>query len=401
MAKVLLVADQFPFPLNCGTNLRTHNFVTALSEEHEVHIAYSSFQDQELVDQYASTYFAGTYFCKIDYDGRVAKAKTTKWTERLNSSWEERSHDRRFEQRLQQIATAGNFDFIVCRYFETARYLVSFEHGTETKIIVDLDDLEYLKRRRSIKFHHSKNSYRYWRLMFDNFLFTRYHNVLRRFDAVCVCSSADKEQALRKRLSEKVFVIPNAVGTTNQGLKPLTRSEYMARKTLLCCGDLKYAPNVDGLLWFLKGVLPRLLRSAPDIRIHMVGRNPDQRLVAAVDNKNVFLFPDVPDVIPYYESASAAIVPLFAGGGTRIKILEAFWNCRPVVSTTIGAEGLNAVHRSHLLIADTEEAFAEACLDLLANYELSGRLTAEGLALVQENYSVAAASEEIKSLTHI
>lgn len=401
MSKILLVVEKFPFPLNSGGNIRTHNFVASLSRDHDLSILYSSCENEASVAEYSARFSVNSFLCEVDHAKTIPLNVFSRLAAGFNASWEERSYDEDFEKRLLQISQAGAFDFIFCRYIDTAKYLIALRDKLTAKIIVDLDDLEFVKQRRTIRFNHSRYSFKYWRLMFNNFLFTRFHKALNAVDVVCVCSAGDKDLVLKKRLCKKVSVIPNAVGGVGESMAPATRAEHQERNTLLCCGDLNYAPNVDGLLWFIEKVLPGIVRSAAEVRLHMVGRNPDPRLIEAVDNRNVFLFPNVPSVMPYYKKASMTVVPLFSGGGTRIKILEAFAYSRPVVSTTIGAEGLNAVDRSHLLIADTEQSFAEACLELLENYELAQKLTKRGLSLVQREYSLAAVSEKIKRLVEI
>jgi len=102
----------------------------------------------------------------------------------------------------------------------------------------------------------------------------------------------------------------------------------------------------------------------------------------------VHLVGAVPDVRPYYEHCQAVIVPIRAAGGTRIKILEAFGYGRPVISTAIGVEGLDAVHGKHLLIADTPEDFAAACVRVMSDAALTESLIENAGALVQSSYTI-------------
>ena len=106
----------------------------------------------------------------------------------------------------------------------------------------------------------------------------------------------------------------------------------------------------------------------------------------------------VPEVRPLYEAADAAIVPLRAGGGTRIKILEAFSYRRPVVSTTIGAEGITATPGIEILLGDTAEDFAARCVDLMRAPDLADRLAANALCLVTNAYSAPALRRIVSSL---
>jgi glycosyltransferase involved in cell wall biosynthesis len=162
--------------------------------------------------------------------------------------------------------------------------------------------------------------------------------------------------------------------------------------SLLFVGNLNYLPNVDALVHLQEAVLPALVELLPDVRITIVGRAPvtnDAR--AAIDRlRRVpqfdFVF-DAPDCAPYYRGCSIAIAPIRLGGGTRVKILEAFAQRVPVVSTTKGCEGLAVSHGEHLLIADEPEAFARCCVEAMRDPTLRARITAGGLAYVEAHHA--------------
>jgi glycosyltransferase involved in cell wall biosynthesis len=132
-------------------------------------------------------------------------------------------------------------------------------------------------------------------------------------------------------------------------------------------------------------ILPRLRRLIGDVELWIVGRSPAPE-VLRLDGGSIRVTGTVPDVVPYYERSAVAVVPLRAGSGTRLKILEAMALGRPVVSTSVGCEGLDVEHERHLLVADDAEAFARQTARLLADGALYRRLADEGRRLVEARY---------------
>jgi glycosyltransferase involved in cell wall biosynthesis len=159
----------------------------------------------------------------------------------------------------------------------------------------------------------------------------------------------------------------------------------------LFIGTLGYYPNEDAALLLCREIAPAIRSLSPvEVRFEIAGGGTSSRLREAAAAEGVHLLGAVPDVRAAYDSAGALVVPLRAGGGTRIKILEAFSFGRPVVSTSIGAEGLAVAHERELLIADTPDAIASACVRLAGDSELRVQLAARGRALVNNAYSPAA-----------
>ena len=206
---------------------------------------------------------------------------------------------------------------------------------------------------------------------------------LRCFDRVYVCSDGDREQ-LRDRAVAQVCVLPNALPVPD--LLPPRRAD--GPFTFLFVGTLGYYPNQEGIVYFCAEVLPRLRHAAPQpFRLLIVGSGapPAIRHLAALPE--VRLVGAVPHVAPWYREADAVVVPIRAGGGTRIKVLEAFSFRRPVVSTSIGLEGIAARDGEHVLVGDTPAALAEQCARLMADPRLGEGLAARAFALFLHAYT--------------
>jgi glycosyltransferase involved in cell wall biosynthesis len=215
--------------------------------------------------------------------------------------------------------------------------------------------------------------------------------VLQRFDRVYVCSQGDRAR-LAADLRAQVCVLPNAVRTPAPVPVPDTRALF----TFLFVGTLGYFPNVDAIHYFCTSMVPLLRRSAPrDFQVTIVGTGETAVLGGLARVPEVRIVGEVPDVMPWYRDAHAVVAPLRAGGGTRIKILEAFSYGRPVVSTSIGIEGIDARQGEHVLVADTPEAFTQHCVQLMADPALADRLAANALDLFRRAYTPEAVTRSL------
>lgn len=164
-------------------------------------------------------------------------------------------------------------------------------------------------------------------------------------------------------------------------------------------GNLNYYPNQDAISFFMEQVLPKFQQqTAHSIRLDVAGSGAWEGIHKYQANQNFRHVGFVPDVIAAYQDADAVVVPLRAGGGTRIKVLEAFSYRRPVVSTTIGIEGLEVEDGTHVLVADTPDDFAKQCLQLLEKPQLVSTLTDNAHACLLERYTPKILDERLNHL---
>ena len=274
-----------------------------------------------------------------------------------------------------------------------ARPYLAASCGRVPKIHLDLDDVESITHRRLGELYRLNGNAALARLAEREA--QRYEaledEVLRECDRVYVCSAEDRER-LRHRSSRDVCILPNAVRVpASVGLKP--RGDPF---TFLFVGTLGYYPNEDGLRYFCSCVLPLIRQMAPRaFNVTIVGTGATDGIQRLTHEPEVRLVGAVPDVAPYYRDADAVVVPVRAGGGTRIKVLEAFSYRRPVVSTSIGIEGIDAHDAEHVLVTDTADAFAEQCVRLMRDAALAERLTENALSLVKRAYSLEAVARTV------
>lgn len=217
-------------------------------------------------------------------------------------------------------------------------------------------------------------------------LATLEQTLLPRFDRVYVGSADDARWlASATPSSLDVRVLPNVIDLPATS-RPASRRPGPTR--FLFIGALGYYPNIDALRLLLEGVLPRVraMRSAP-FELHVIGRGAPPWLAARLRaTRGVVYHGPVPDLTPHYADADAVVAPLRAGGGTRIKLLEAFaWEV-PVISTPLGAFGLDVAHERHLVLADDEDALAHACARFIDDPTSASELVSRARAYAAEHH---------------
>ncbi len=205
-----------------------------------------------------------------------------------------------------------------------------------------------------------------------------------RFNHLLLASEEDCK-TLRSRHQAHSFVhVPNAVRAAESPAAGVNRDP----RSILFVGSLDYLPNEDAVAFFARSILPLIREQDDRMTFRIVGVGQSESIVAVRSLPGVNLIGAVPDLAPEYASAGMLVVPLRAGSGTRIKILEAFQHRTPVVSTAKGAEGLAVTNGEHLLIADTPEEFAAACLRLSTDDDLCRRLSDNAHAWVVQHHSI-------------
>jgi polysaccharide biosynthesis protein PslH len=213
-------------------------------------------------------------------------------------------------------------------------------------------------------------------------------------DGVYLCSEGDQRRLLDQVPGARTAVIPNAADVDYY--KPRSTDPPPDSPTVVFFGLLSYVPNIDGVTHFLQDIWPRIAEAHPETRCKIIGGRPPPSL-QALAGPRVELTGFVSDLRPHLAAAAAVVVPLRLGGGTRLKIVEAMAMGKAIVSTTLGAEGIEAVPGRDLLVADQPAAFAEAVNRLLAEPGLATRIGRSARQLAVERYSWSEAARALES----
>lgn len=386
---VLLVSPMAPSPPRFGAQARTHGLLSNLAKRHDL-TAILLHDDSETP---AASGPAMRAYCREVIFVRNPNGATG-WRRRAGQlrSWlSRRSYQRRLftvpalEEALERVLSGQRFDVVFVNLPYLAHYrLRRSPPGTPAPaVVIDSHDVGYdLARQVAMssaplgqRLHASFN----WQKLAREEL-AAYSAA----DGVCVCSTADQKRLVADAPSATTVVIPNAADVEH--LKPRQTDPAPDGRTVLFFGLLATVPNVDGVLYFLRDIWPRIAAARPDARFIVIGADPAPAIRAHA-GPGVTVVGPVDDLRPHLAAADVVVVPLRLGSGTRLKILEAWAMARPVVSTALGAEGLDAMPGRHLLIADDPSDFARSVLRVLGEPGLADELGRAGRALVTERYS--------------
>jgi polysaccharide biosynthesis protein PslH len=388
--KVLLLSPMAPSPPRFGAQARTHGLLSNLGERHDL-TAIVFHDDLETPDISRSAMQA---YCREVIFVRNPQ-RSDGWRRRVLQarSWLSRRSFQRhqfaapiLQEVLDRVLGSARFDVVFVNFPHLATHydLRRSPQGTVPPVvIIDSHDIHYDLARQVAKstapFGQRLHARLNWRKLEREEL-AAYIAA----DGVCVCSTADQKRLAVDAPSATTVVIPNAADV--ERLQPRPTDAKNDGRTVLFFGLLATVPNVDGVLYFLREIWPLVLASRPDARFLIIGANPAPSILAHA-GEGVTVVGPVDDLREHVSAATVVVVPLRLGSGTRLKILEAWAMERPVVSTALGAEGLDAEPGRHLLIANDPAGFARSVLRVLDEPGLAAQLSREGRALVAERYS--------------
>jgi polysaccharide biosynthesis protein PslH len=367
--RILLLTLVVPNPPDSGPRIKTHYLLRYLAQRHEVTLV--SFVRSE-AEEVAAQALVG--LCKAVYTVPMRRSRLRDLGYLIGSLASSRpflmlrDESRAMRRRLRELLASNTFDLVHADQLNMAQFALSTglpvvldEHNAVWTIFARLAQQEHGLKRLVMELE--------WRRL------RRYEGqVCRSADAVMSVSAEDRAALLEGGAVEPIPIIPIAVDVA--GIQPVPRRPDA--QGILSMATMYWPPNVDSVLWFAREVLPHIRRAVPDAPFYIVGARPPAEVVELGNDPTIQVTGYIEDPTSYLESSALLIVPLRAGGGMRVKILEALARGIPVVSTTIGAEGIDVTHGEHLLIADEPAAFAEAVVRVLRDRALGDRLAEAG-----------------------
>lgn len=220
--------------------------------------------------------------------------------------------------------------------------------------------------------------------------------VIRKADCSLVCSRLDKDFLG----DERVKIVRNAYNSPSDSAPCIEQSHLHApaSKKMLMIGNMDYEPNIDGVEFFCREILPIIRERVPTASFVVVGKGGSVRLAKCRLIPGVNVVGAVEDLTPFLQEAAFSLVPLRMGSGTRLKVLESLYYGRAVISTQVGAEGLELIHGKHILIADAANEFADQCIRLLESPSLACELADCGRSFVRSEYSWSKVKEDVDNI---
>jgi sugar transferase (PEP-CTERM/EpsH1 system associated) len=389
--RVMIVTPSLPYPLIWGFGIRVYQIIKYLAERHHVTVlAYAGPQDAANVAALRET---GATICPVVRDEPSTAAKRRA---QLSSLLSPRSFQRQslespaMQAAIDRTLATDRFDVIQVE----SSQMSGFNYGPDTPLIVDEHNIEYELLYRTFKTERSP-----LRKLFNWVEYRKFRRDEQRSWKMadgCIVTS-DREAIIMREHAPKSpsIVVPNGVDVEYFQPSSVTPDP----NSIVFVGVMHYRPNVDAAVYFIRDILPHLQRERPELKFTIIGAEPADEL-QRLASPHVILTGKVPDTRPFVARAGAIVVPLRMGSGTRLKVLEGLAMGRPLVSTSLGAEGIEAVDGQHLLLADEPRAFAHAVSRVLDDHALSRNLGRDGRALVAARYSWTSVLSHLEAFMH-
>lgn len=379
--RTLVLANRLPFPVDDGWKTRTFHVIRGLARHADVTVLSFHDGNDAVVEGFRSAVGAPLEVVTVPSPGGHSPIRLLLGllTPTPVYVWNMRS--RRFRQEFTRLVEAGKPDTVVAELTYLYPYLRDLP--APVRRVIDTHNIDSVVLERYSRTLPGRLRRLYAGLTARKLRKYESH-VFADADRVWVCSEQEERLARQIAPGAAVATIPNGVDT--DVFAPVPDVDPDPRR-LLFFGRMDYEPNRDAIQFFADDILPALRSRDPQIELHVVGggigselrrlarRNPEIRLVGRVD-----------DLRPVVAAAGIVVVPLRMGGGTRLKILEALSLAKPVVSTTVGAEGLAVVPEEDLLIADTGAHFAEQIHRLTSDPKLRQCLGERGRETARARY---------------
>jgi glycosyltransferase involved in cell wall biosynthesis len=383
-------------PLDTGGKIRTYNMLKELKKKHHItYIALAPLETKDENKQKAVEYCQEAIWIpweetsKDNYKLYIELFQNMLFSDLPYAVQKYQSLE--MQEYIERLDCSGNYDIIICDFLipsvnikkKLATPSVLFQHNVESLIWKRrYDNAKGIKRVYLYNQRKRMEQYEQKGCML--------------FDGVATVSVNDSD------ILKEEFGLTNIIGDVPTGVdtsyfKPI--EAVKRRGSIVFSGSMDWDPNEDAVLYFVKEIYPLIKEKAPYASFTVVGRNPSQRLKSLNKlDSSINITGTVEDVRPYLTESEVYVVPLRIGGGTRIKIFEAMAMALPVVSTSIGAEGLSVKNGENILLSDQPEEFADNVIKLLQDQKNREEIGEKALTLIQKRFSWGAVTEVFETL---
>ena len=389
--KILFLSPTVPFPLTDGGRIRVFNLLKQIAVKNEVTLLALETQTTD-ADGVAELRQLGIQVHLVPNAPtlpRVSFGTLVKAFLKRQPITVARYDIPAYRQKFRELIAIQTFDLVHYEMFHIAQF------HTETHLpgVLSQQNVDSaIWRRLCSETANPLYKFAYWT---QQLAFQRYERVLSpKFDAVTCTSDIDAAVFQQHCTENAIEIIPNGVDITHY--RPDFTTEAPAH--LIYIGSMDWYPNEDAVAFFADEVLPRIQEKVPDVAFSIVGGNPSARVQKLAERDGIIVTGRVPEIKPYFAKATVFVVPLRIGSGTRLKILEALAMGKAIVSTTVGAEGLDLKDGTEIFIADEPTAFADAVTRLLTDAQLRRRIGENGRSRVEQDYDWRSIGEKLHAL---
>lgn len=381
--RFLMITNTLPFPPIAGHPIRNINLLKRIAKDHQVWLLAMIEEDETNADLGPLTDFCEeVILVPADAPGALARPIQALKFLLEGTPPELRLYEtQEMIDALRDLTQRVDFDVIQFEDSYMAHYQKYLPANWQGKKVLTFIDIAYRQYDRIYRIERKKlRKLRLW--LYSRMMYHWEPQYAGKFDLNITMSDIDRDLLLSRNNSLNITTIPNGVDTHEFQPIPMPID---GSKNLVYVGNMSYRPNVDAVIYFCEEILPLIRAEVPDAALWIVGKSPLPE-VEALANDHVHVTGRVEDVRPYYETSTVCIIPLRAGGGTRLKILEAMALGRPIVSTSIGCEGIDVSDGENILIGNDPQTFARQTILLLQDENKRQTILEQARQFVVEHY---------------
>jgi polysaccharide biosynthesis protein PslH len=391
--KILQICSKPPFPPQDGgcvaMNVLTNGLIDVGNEVKVLAInTQKHFVD---INDLPSEYITKTQleFCFVDTNVKATDAFLNLFSSKSYNITRFYSED--FEKKLFSILKKQHFDVIQLETLFVTPYLETIRKYSKAKVVLRAHNAEFTIWEQKAKATSNLLKKAYLSLLAKRL--KKYEvGLLNKYDAIATISSSDTQ--IFKEYACKIPILEVPIGIDLASYK--VDNTTVEPNSLFYLGSMDWSPNIEAMDWFVKNVWPLVIQKNQNIQFYLAGRKlPDYFKKLNLPNFNIV--GEVSDAITFFNSKSVMVVPIFTGGGVRVKVVEAMALEKPIISTTMGMLGLHFEDKKHVHIADTPQDFANAICCLFENKEYAYTLGKNARNLMEEKYDNRVISEKLSA----
>lgn len=368
-------------PVDTGGKLRSFNLLQQLARQHQVTLlTYYDDRVDAAYERDMARHFPGAVTLPTGRSASGSLGDAARYARALVTptpySVQRFTHPT-VQRFVSDWMRARAFDVIICDFLAAS---LNFPHRLELPTILFQHNVETELWRRQARFEPNRVKRAAYGI--EARKMARYERAtVARFHHIIAVSEHDRRLMATMVAESRISVVPTGVDVARFH----AAADVQPRAPLVVyLGSMDWEANIDGVEWFCGEMWPRVLAAVPGAEFRIVGRNPDAR-VKRLASDTVTVTGTVPSVVDHLAEAAVVVVPLRIGGGTRLKIFEAMGAARAVVSTSVGAEGLEVTHNENILLHDDAPAFADAVVRILRDDAVRRRLGAAAKQLAERH----------------
>ena len=389
--KILMLSPDLPYPPNSGGRIRQWEQIKYLGQNHDLTFVSFVYSEEEyelrgVIERYCNQ------AVMVRHPKRILPSDSA---DLQKLPWPVKGCFTNDMRKTLEDLHPVDFDIAIIEFIYMASYRDLFsactildEHNIESSIFKQYAEMPNISEE---KINGIKKQRAFWKATW--MLMAEYENrTWAKFPLRLTVSGNDKQEMENRCHYGRTVMIENGVNTRTVDLLPAGNS-----RKILFMGTMNYYPNTDAVSYLVKSIMPFIWEKDPTVSLCIAGKNPPQSIREFVSNPRIEVIANPEVMSEVAKKCCLTLVPLRFGGGTRLKILDSLAMGLPVVSTSIGCEGLSVRDGSHILIRDDPEQFADAVLRVISDPVLANTLRTNGRRLVEERYDWQRIFEQLEA----